>query len=184
MTWFEFSGDMFVEFSGDSDMPFEVCQQSKSDLIDITALVADSFGPDRHKRTVYQFRDGIPQITPLCFVARAQEKLVGSIQFWPVTLPNGKTVPLLGPLAVWPELRGKGVGRALIKTGLEAAKSQGYPAALIVGDPGYYAPFDFTVDVVENIDLPGPVAPLVFMGVEFVDGALQTLSGIIAPQST
>lgn len=183
MTWFEYSGDKFVELSGDSHMPFEVCLQSPSDLVDITTLVGDAFGPDRKKRTVYQFRDGISQINSLCFVAHAEGKLVGSIQFWPAQLPNGIIVPLLGPLAVWPELRGKGVGRTLIKTGLEAAKLQGFPAVLIVGDPGYYAPFGFNVDAVENIKLPGAVAPLVFMGVEFKQNSLHGAAGNVTPQS-
>jgi len=86
-------------------------------------------------------------------------------------------------MAVWPELRGKGVGRALIQTGLTAAKKLGFPATLIVGDPGYYAPFGFHVEAVENINLPGPVAPLVFMGVEFEAEYLTNMTGSVNPAS-
>jgi len=163
-------------------MPFEINLQSPSDIENITSLVAGAFGPDRSKRTVYQFRDGVRQMDKLCFVAYSKDQLVGSIQFWPAVLPNGLIVPLLGPLAVKPELRGKGVGRALITTGLNSAKKSDFPAVLIVGDPGYYAPFGFNVDVINQLNLPGSVAPLIFMGVEFESHSLSGLSGDISPQ--
>ena len=162
-------------------MPFEITLQSHTDIQDITSLVHDAFGPERSTRTVYQFRDGIDQLDALCFVAHSEGRLVGSIQFWPAILPNGKLVPLLGPLAVRPELRGKGVGRALIKTGLDCAQANGFPAVLIVGDPGYYAPFGFNVDVIANLDLPRLVAPLVFMGVEFKQQSLSKIKGNVMP---
>ncbi|MEQ8602500.1 MAG: N-acetyltransferase [Marivibrio sp.] len=152
----------------------------------VDALIAESFGPEREKRTVYRFRDGRPPLGDLAFVARLKEattgaeKLVASLNFWAVAGPEGP-LPLLGPLAVLPALRGRGVGRALVAHGLSETKRLGWPAVLIVGDPGYYAPFGFSVGPVAGLELPGPVGPLTFMGLEFEVGALTGLVGSVRP---
>ena len=151
----------------------------------VQALIAESFGPERTKRTVYRFRQGRAPIADLAFVALIEEedgadRLVASLNFWEVSAPGGP-LPLLGPLAVLPDLRGRGVGRALIGHGLAAARNAGWPAVLIVGDPGYYAPYGFSVGPVSGLELPGPVGPLTFMGLEFEAGALSGKAGAVKP---
>ena len=147
----------------------------------VEELTETSFGPERHKRTVQLFRNGVDALPNLSFVARDQGNFIGSIRFWPVTLPNGEMIPLLGPLAVLPHLRGKGVGRALITHGITAAKIQDHKAILIIGDPGYYAQFGFQVELVHNLTLPGAVTPLTFMGLEIQKNALSSLIGEVTP---
>jgi predicted N-acetyltransferase YhbS len=146
-------------------------------------LTEASFGPERHKRTVQKFRKGVDALPNLSFVARDQGNFIGSIRFWPVSLPNDQMVPLLGPLAVLGHLRGKGVGRALITHGITAAKIQNHKAILIIGDPGYYAQFGFQVDLVKNLTLPGPVTPLTFMGLEIEKQSLSNLNGPVTAHS-
>ncbi|MCR9220328.1 MAG: N-acetyltransferase [Alphaproteobacteria bacterium] len=174
------------------DLPpidFEIAPETPDDAPAVDALIARSFGPDRTRRTVYRFRDGRAPIAALAFVARARGgaggpdaagRLLGSLNFWEVEAPGGR-LPLLGPLAVLPSLRGRGVGRALVAHGLAAARRLGWPAVLIVGDPGYYAPHGFTVECVAGLELPGPVGPLTFMGLEFAPGALSTRCGPVRP---
>lgn len=162
-------------------MTLIIAQETKSDIAHIDALVEDAFGPARKTRTVYRFRDGIDALPELGFVAKLDGQVVGSIRFWPTTLPDGRMVPMLGPLAVKPELRGKGAGRALVRKGMEAAEALGYPAVIIVGDPGYYAAFGFSVEPVHNLALPGSVTPLVFMGQEFIPGTLSDQGGVVSP---
>ncbi len=162
-------------------MPFIITKQSSLDVKNIQLLIENAFGIDRHKRIVYQFRKSIAHLPDLCFIANHQDKLVGSIEFWPVKLPNQQIIPLLGPLAVDSDWHGKGVGRALVKYGIDAVKAQGFNALIIVGDPIYYAPFGFNIDVVDRLKLPGDVTPLTFMGVEFKAQSLANLSGNILP---
>lgn len=185
------------------DLPpidLEIAPETPDDASAVDALIARSFGPDRTKRTVYRFRDGRAPIAALAFVARARgqggeygengenggdgaaapARLLGSLNFWEVEAPGGR-LPLLGPLAVLPSLRGRGVGRALVAHGLAEARRLGWPAVLIVGDPGYYAPHGFTVACVAGLELPGPVGPLTFMGLEFAPGALSTRRGPVRP---
>ena len=167
------------------DLPpiaYRIEPETPEDVPAAEALIAESFGPERSKRTVYRLREGRAPIPDLAFVARAEmartggEELVASLNFWEVDAA-GRRLPLLGPLAVLAELRGRGVGRALVGHGLTETRAKGWPAVLIVGDPGYYALFGFSVEPVAGLELPGPVGPLTFMGLEFVPGTLSALKG-------
>jgi len=162
-------------------MKYSLIKESPADAPAIEALMDLAFGPGRHSRNVVRFRDGRAPLHEFGFVGKHAKELVASIRFWPVLLPDGTVVPLLGPLAVRPELRGLGIGRALVRKGMDAVRLSGAPAILIIGDPGYYAPFGFRVDPVLGLDMGGPVAPLALMGIEYVPGSLSDLSGTVTP---
>lgn len=160
-----------------------ISPETQGDASSIGALMDDVFGPDRFGRTVYRFRKNIAPISEHGYVARLDGVMVGSIRFWPIEMPDGTTAPLLGPLAVKSHLRGIGIGQDLVRRGLLSLEDSGAPGVLIVGDPGYYAPFGFSVDCVANLDLGGPVVPLTFMGLEFQPGVLSVQSGILHPKT-
>ena len=160
-------------------MSFAISPENPADVPEIEALVDLAFGPDRQHRAVTRLREGRPPLPNLSFTAKNEGALVGSIRFWDVALPDGVVVPLLGPLAVRPELRGEGIGRALVTHGLTALRLAKKPGVLIVGDPGYYAPFKFSVSAVKGLRLDGPVAPLVLMGCAFQEGALTRAAGTV-----
>lgn len=162
-------------------MNYMLTQEAADDVADIETLMDKAFGPGRQTRTVFRFRDGRAPLTEFGFTARLDGRMVASIRFWPVVLPGGTTVPLLGPLAVEPEIRGLGIGRALVRKGLDAVRESGAPAVLIIGDPGYYAPFGFSVDPVQALDMGGPLAPLTLMGIEFAEATLNAESGTVQP---
>jgi predicted N-acetyltransferase YhbS len=165
---------------------YRIVPETPEDDPAVQTLIADSFGPERQRRTVYQFRDGRPPIPDLAFVAKARmtedgpDRLLASLNFWEVEAA-GVALPLLGPLAVLADLRGRGVGRALVSHGLWETRAMGWPAVLIIGDPGYYAPFGFSVDLVAGLTMPGPVGPLTFMGLEFAPGSLSGKAGKVMP---
>ncbi len=163
-------------------MDFDISPETPDDVPDIDALMEDAFGPARFGRTVFRFREGRAHLSEFAFVARNTDgHMVASIRFWPTVLPDGVVAPMLGPLAVRPELRGLGIGKALIQKGLAVVEESGARAVTIVGDPGYYAPFGFSVSPVVNLDIGGPVVPLTFMGIEYQGGALSGLSGTLQP---
>ena len=71
-------------------------------------------------------------------------RLVGSVQQTPVAVgEEGARALLLGPLAVEPELRGRGVGRALMHRTLDAARAAGWPHVFLIGERDYYEPLGF-----------------------------------------
>lgn len=163
-------------------MNFTLCDEAAAHAAAIETLVDAAFGPARKTRTVYKFRDGIPPVADLCYVALSNDgDMLGSIRFWPVLMPDGRQEIMLGPLAVLPHLRGQGIGKALVAHGIAGARAAGYGGILIVGDRNYYAPFGFREEKVANLDLPGPVSPLTFMGLEFEEGSLSRAEGIVLP---
>jgi predicted N-acetyltransferase YhbS len=163
-------------------MYYTLGRETPGDIADIDTLIETAFGPGRFERTIMRFRRGRAPISAFGHVARTGDgTLAGSIRFWPVLLPDGSQVPMLGPLAVDPAIRGLGVGRALVRLGIDEVQAAGEPALLIVGDPGYYAPFGFSVATVRDLDIGGPTAPLTLMGLEFTPGTLSHLSGTVEP---
>lgn len=159
-------------------MSYEITQELASDHSAISQLIDTCFGTGRKDRTVYQFRRNVDAYSALCLVARNEDAvLCGSLRFWPVLLPDGREVPLFGPLAVDPSLQGRGIGKALIRAGHNLVQQHHYSALLIIGRPSYYQPFGYSEDLVKTLSLPGPVAPLTFMGKEFVNGSLSKQSG-------
>lgn len=49
----------------------------------------------------------------------------------------------LGPIGVLPELQGQGIGSALVRASLDAARALGEPLVLLEGNPKYYSRFGF-----------------------------------------
>lgn len=126
------------------------------------ALLDAAFGPDRHGRTAYRIRSGTQAIPTLSFAAFSDDRLVGTLQSWPVRLlqPDGHGEPLVlvGPVAVLPELQRAGIGVALMRAMLAAADDEGQDALVLIGDPEYYDRlFGFNADETACWEAPGPV---------------------------
>lgn len=150
----------------------------------IEALIALSFGPDRFAKTVYRFREGVPHLSDLAFVVRNNsDGLAGSLRFWPILIGDDWPAILLGPLAVDPALRGQGVGKALMRHGLEEAARLGHRICVLVGDRPYYESFGFHSAPAQGLALPGWVDPERFLVRALVPGALDGVSGLIKKAS-
>jgi predicted N-acetyltransferase YhbS len=147
----------------------------------IERLLDLTFGHDRHNKTVYRLREAAPAVPGLSFIIEQDAQVVATLRFWPVTLPNHQQALLLGPLAVLPELSGRGMGRALVRHGMAEAKAQSWPAVLIVGEPSYYEPFGFSHQAAEHLRLPGWVELPRFQAAELIPGALDGVEGLINP---
>ena len=50
---------------------------------------------------------------------------------------------VVGPVAVLPDLQGRGIGRALIEASLDMLRSDGASGCVLVGDPALYTRFGF-----------------------------------------
>ena len=115
-----------------------------------------AFGPDRTHKTVYRLREDVKPIKELCFVAIDQKgRMVASIRNWPILINERWPAILLGPLAISPELRGLGYGKALMWHSMAQSRMLGHSRIILVGDPEYYNQFGFRRDLALNIQLPG-----------------------------
>lgn len=124
---------------------FAIRPECAQDAIAIEALLDRCFGTDRRAKVSYRYRDGIPPLSDLSFVAEGEDgAIVGAIRYWPLRLDRRPAL-LLGPLAIEPERQGRGVGRALVFHSLETAAAQDRRLVFLVGDPPYYARFGFAV---------------------------------------
>ncbi len=135
-------------------------QKEAASAAEIETLLDTAFGADRLQKASYTLRDGVDALSSLSWTAYKEGRLVGSIQFWPVTVHDDVTgdmldALLLGPLAVVPDLHGTGIGQGLINRGVERALQKGHKLILLVGKREYYSRFGFVPVMPKHINLPG-----------------------------
>lgn len=124
---------------------FAIRHEAPADAVAVETLLDRCFGRDRRSKVSYRYRDGIPPLSELCFVAEDETShLVGAIRYWPLCLSLQPAL-LLGPLAIDPDRQGRGIGRALVFHSLETATAAGHRLVFLVGDPAYYARFGFAL---------------------------------------
>ena len=151
------------------------------DAAGIEDLLDRAFGVERHGKTAQRLRDGQRPARGLAFVARERGRPIGTLRFWSVRIGRLHRALLLGPIAVDPDCRNRGIGARLITTGLARAKSLGHRAVILVGDAPYYERFGFSSVLTAGMVLPGPVDRARFLAIEFVTGALAGAGGLVVP---
>jgi predicted N-acetyltransferase YhbS len=114
----------------------------------------------------------------LSFTALVGTLLVGSVRLSPISAGSVDGL-MLGPLTVEPAFEGRGIGAALMKRSLDAARQSGHPLVLLVGDEPYYARFGFRRVPFRQLVLPGPVDPARFLAAELREGALDAATGAV-----
>lgn len=144
----------------------------------IEDINAEAFGPGRYTRAAYRIREGGPHERALSFVALCGETVIASVRLTPVRAGQG-TALLLGPLAVRPRYKNRGIGRKLVAVAVEAARRADAGAVLLVGDAPYYGPLGFSPMSYGQIAMPGPVDPARMLAVELKPGALGELCGFL-----
>jgi predicted N-acetyltransferase YhbS len=140
-------------------------------------LLDVSYGPVRFTKTSERLREG--RLPELSLVAAEGRRVIGTVRLWPVSTGRGQPALLLGPLAVAPDARKRGIGSALMQRALREAKRHGHGAVLLVGDAPYYARFGFSSEKTGALWLPGPYERHRLLGVELVPGALDGARGLV-----
>jgi predicted N-acetyltransferase YhbS len=158
------------------DLPFVLELATDDDADPIERLNERVFGPGRFARTAYRIRETTPADPALSFVARVGTLLVGATTMTPIAIGDAPAL-LLGPLIVEPVFRSQGIGEALVKSSLEAAKAGGWKLVILVGDEPYYARMGFQRAPKGQISLPGPVDPERLLYCELDPGALAAAKG-------
>lgn len=156
-------------------LPLVIRPEHPDDAPAIERLHARAFGPGRFARTAYRLREGTAPVADLCFTALVATYLVGSVRVGPAQA--GGPLLVLGPLTVDPSFEGRGIGAALMRASLEAAKAAGHGLVILIGDAPYYRRFGFSPIPQSRLVPPSPVDPARFLWCELVPGAATTVSG-------
>lgn len=100
-------------------------------------------------------------------VAESDGQIIGHIAFSPVSVSDGSSGWFgLGPLSVDPDFHRQGIGKALIKEGINRLKALNAQGCFVVGDPKYYQQSGFVHS--PDVSLEG-VPPYVFLALAFYD---------------
>src|SRR6516162_6633157 len=105
-------------------------QETPFDVTAREALLDDAFGAARFAKTAERMRAGREPTEGLSFVARVGRRLVGTVRLWSITAGPDRPALLLGPLAVAPDVRSRGIGGRLMQHALACAQRLGHRAVL------------------------------------------------------
>jgi predicted N-acetyltransferase YhbS len=142
------------------------------------ALLDLSYGPARFTKASERLREG--RLPELSLVAAEGRRLVGTVRLWRVSAGPGRPALLLGPLAVAPDCRNRGIGSTLMQQALREAGRLGHRVVLLVGDMAYYGRFGFSSEKTGALWLPGPYEPHRLLACELAPAALAGAQGLIS----
>jgi predicted N-acetyltransferase YhbS len=153
-------------------------QERPGDVAAREALLDVSYGPVRFTKTSERLREG--RLPEVALVAAEGRRIIGTIRLWSVSAGPGRPALLLGPLAVAPDCRKRGIGSTLVQQALREAARHGHRAVLLVGDAPYYERFGFSTEKTGALWLPGPYERHRLLGSELKPGALDGAQGLIS----
>jgi len=153
--------------------------ENESDKDAVYAVNISAFKTSAEARLADDLRERAQPHVSL--VAVENRRIVGHIMFSPVYLPRHPDVKLMGlaPMSVEPEFQRRGIGSALIKTGLKHCRQLGIDAVVVLGHPEYYPRFGFFPSSRFGIDCEYEVPEEVFMTMELNPGSLTGISGTV-----
>lgn len=153
-------------------------QEKPSDAAAREALLDLAYGPVRFEKPSERLRAGRAPAGGMSFVAVDDGRIVGTVRLWDVTAGPACPALLLGPLAVDPAQRCRGIGAALMRHAMRAAARR-HDAVLLVGDARYYERFGFSAERTGRLWLPGLADKSRLLGCELSAGALNGVRGAI-----
>ena len=159
---------------------FTVREELPSDVLAIREVNRAAFGGDEEANLVDTLRAS-------CFVlsshvAVAGEIVVGHILFSPLVIETAegeRAAAALAPMAVLPEWQRRGVGSALVQSGLDSCRRQAIGAVIVVGHPEYYPRFGFSAALARNLQSPYSELGDAWMALELTPSALEGVSGVV-----
>ncbi|WP_377291073.1 GNAT family N-acetyltransferase [Rhizobium sp. SG2393] len=144
----------------------------------IELINEEAFGPGRFARAAARIREQGPHDRSLSFICADDGETIASVRMTPV-LAGGVRGHLLGPLAVRPSHKNKGIGRELVRIAVDAARRKGSEAVVLIGDGPYYMPLGFERVAMNALIFPGPVDPARVLVVPLADNVHPRLKGEI-----
>ncbi|SKC42733.1 GNAT family N-acetyltransferase [Maledivibacter halophilus] len=131
---------------------------------------------------VEKIRESEYYINDLSLVAEAEGEILGHIMFTPMKI-EGDSIPFdslaLAPVAVHKDFQKRGIGKHLVRAGIENAKNLGFKSIIVMGDPEYYTKFGFEKASKWKIGTTNDFNDNCLFALELVEKGLVGVSGII-----
>lgn len=129
------------------NMNITLRHEQAADIDTITRLTESAFRSEPHashpEQLIVNALRHYDQLT-ISLVAVAGDAIVGHVAISPVTLSSGETGWYgLGPISVWPERQGQGIGSKLMRVALAELQRLGGLGCVVLGNPAYYGRFGF-----------------------------------------
>ena len=146
---------MPVEGSPALDTPFDIERlrirpERADDVDDIGRITAEAFAPMPFgDGTEAQLIEALRAAGALAvsLVATVDDALVGHVAFSPVVIDGRPSSWYqISPLSVAPPMQNRGVGGALITSGLDRLRDLRAGGCVLLGNPDYYSRFGFVSD--------------------------------------
>lgn len=159
-------------------------QETGRDFAAVFEVNKQAFGRVDEAELVDLLRNNKTAFIPdLSLVAVLNRQIIGHILFTNITIRNDSGEHheslALAPMAVFPDRQKKGIGSALVRSGLHRAAEPGYRSVTVLGHEHYYPKFGFVPAWKWNITCPCDVPAGLFMALELVTGGLTGVSGIV-----
>lgn len=124
-------------------------------------------------------------LVPLALVATIDDRVVGCVASTRARIVgdtgmddgHGTPAVVLGPIAVDPDRQRRGIGGALMRASIDAARATGERGIFLYGSPDYYPRFGFEDARRWGVTTPDGSNLDAFMGLEVAEGALADAAG-------
>lgn len=164
-------------------MELKVKQENKLDYNAVYNINKLAFGEEGEAKLVELLRNSKAFVPELSLVATIGSNIIGHILFTKIKIidinQNEFESLALAPMAVNPEFQKKGIGRQLIKTGLDKAREMNFKSVIVLGHKNYYPKFGFKPTKKWGITAPYDVPTSAFMGLELVTDGFKDVRGIV-----
>jgi putative acetyltransferase len=116
----------------------------------IADVVERAFGRPEEARLVERLRaEGDATIS---LVAEEEGAIVAHVLLSPMEAPLRALG--LAPVSVAPERQRRGIGDALVRKAIDVARSEGWEAVFVLGEPAYYRRFGFRAELAAGFGSP------------------------------
>lgn len=158
-------------------------EEVPEDIEAVFQVNSEAFKQNAEAVLVDALRSSEAFIPGLSLVAVLNNELVGHILFTGINIVSENHSEAeslaLAPMAVKPGFQNRGIGSALIRSGLKKAAELGYQSVIVLGHDRYYPKFGFVPASKWNIRAPFEVPESAFMGIELVKDGLTNVTGVV-----
>jgi len=154
-------------------------EEKRADVEARETLLDEAYGATRFAKASERLREGRLPADGLSLVASDQGRLLGTVRLWNIGAGPACAALLLGPLAVHPGHRNRGIGTRLMQRAIARARLAGHGAILLVGDAAYYARFGFSAAKTGGLWMPGAFERHRLLALELKPGTLDGARGLI-----